>query len=119
MKICSLVIGFMISVSVEAEHFCGNLTERFDQEYKLSHLAAAEQRIVLINSDNNPYLLELGELLFDDWLLEHVMYDQAVFMCNSNKTVRIIVHKFESSSPRPPDIIKNYEAQPVYKGLGQ
>jgi len=111
-----LLMSLLYCAQVKADD-CVGLIVQYDKKYKLVQLTAAEQRLVFIEDDINTLLLNSGDHLFEEWTLQQVLSDRAVFKCNKNRAVNIIVYKHEAPAGRVPAVIAVTHSESVYTGL--
>lgn len=114
-KLLSL-ISLLFCAQVKSDD-CAELIDKYDKKYKLVHLTAAEQRVVFIEENIKIVLLNSGDNLFEEWNLLQVLTDRAVFSCNNNRSVNIVLYKHEDSDGRGPALIDVTHSESVYIGM--
>jgi len=111
-----LLVSLLYCAQVKSDN-CVGLIDQYVKKYKLVHLTAAEQRLVFIEDDIYSLLLNSGDSLFEEWTLQHVLTDRAVFTCNKNRSVYIVLYRHEAPDGRLPAVIDVTHSESVYTGL--
>lgn len=94
---------------------CVDHLDDYASQYQLMHLSTAEQSVAFIKNKRHTILLNQGDPLFDDWTLQQVLSDRAVFVCTTNRAIKIIVYKHSSQKTRPPEVIDIEYRLPILK----